>query len=146
MRRLGIAVALCAIGSLTFIAPALAATPDEWRTEADEICERGSFVLLSLLSDAFPNGVPPVPSKDDLELLAATAAPAFQVQHDEIAGLERPAKLRKQIKKLLRTLQKSIDKIAKGARTGEIGAQELDDALVPAAEAAAKLGLESCGA
>jgi hypothetical protein len=145
-RPASVAAFVAALLLVGAVAPAGAATADEWRSEADSICRDGNTVISVSLSAAFPNGLPQPPSTDDLKLLAATAAPIFQAQHDLIAELERPAKLKKQIKRLLRSFQAGVDTIAEGARTGEVGADELDDALVPAARLARKLGLEVCGA
>jgi hypothetical protein len=132
--------------ALAVAAPAGAATADEWRAAADQVCNDGNVAINASLSAAFPNGLPRPPSTDDLKLVSETAAPIFQAQHDRIVELERPAKLKKQIKKLLKTFQKGVDKIAAGAESGDVTVEELDNALVPAAKQAKKLGLEVCGA
>jgi hypothetical protein len=132
--------------SLGVAAPAGAATADEWRTEADSICRDGNTAVNASLSAAFPNGLPQPPSAADLQLLSATVAPLFQAQHDLIADIERPAKLKRKIKKLLKTFQEGVDTIARGAESGDVTTEELDNALVPAAKQAKKLGLEVCGA
>jgi hypothetical protein len=132
--------------SLGVAAPAGATTGDEWRQEADTVCRDGNTAVNISFSAAFPNGLPQPPSTDDLKLLAATAAPLFQAQHDLLAEIERPAKLKRKIKRLLTTFQRGVDTIARGAATGEVGADELDNALVPAAKQAKKLGLQVCGA
>jgi hypothetical protein len=92
----------------------------------------------------FPNGVPQPPSPDDMKLLGTTAAPLFQAQHDLIADVERPAKLRKQIKGLLRALQRGIATISEGARTGDMPLDEFANAFDAAGKRAKKLGLEEC--
>jgi hypothetical protein len=135
---------------LVLAVPAGAATgatsPAEWRAEADTICRDGGTALFVSLSAAFPNGVPQPPSADDQKLLASTAAPLFQAQHDLIAELERPDKLKTKIKNLLKTFQKGVDTIAEGAETGEVPIDEFANALEPAAKQAQKLGVEVCSA
>jgi hypothetical protein len=130
--------------SLGLAAPSGAATADEWRSEADSICRDGGTALLASLSAVFPNGVPQPPSAEDQKLLASTAAPLFQAQHDLIADVERPDKLKKRIKKLLRTFQRGIDTIATGAKTGDVPIEEFANAFTPAATQAKKLGTEVC--
>ena len=132
--------------SLGVAAPAGAATADGWRQEADTVCRDGNTAVNISLSAAFPHGLPQPPTTDDLKLLAATAAPLFQAQHDLLAEIERPAKLKKKIKRMLKTFQRGVDTLARGAATGEVGAAGLDNALVPAAKQAKKLGLQVCGA
>jgi hypothetical protein len=141
-------VASAAVLTLSFgvAAPAGATPVDDGRHEADAVCRDGNTAINASLSAAFPNGLPQPPSTDDLKLLAATAAPLFQAQHALLAEIERPAKLKRRIKRLLRTFQRGVDTIARGAATGDVGADELDNALVPAAKQAKKLGLQVCGA
>jgi hypothetical protein len=146
MRRLGTAVTICVIGSLAFVAPAFASPASDWRDGADEVCTRGNQGISVALIAAFPDGLPSAPTKADIKLVGATATPVFQQQHDEIAALPRPPKLKKQIKKLLSTFQDGVDTIAAAAETGDITIDALDNALVPAAKRAKKLGLKVCGA
>ena len=130
--------------SLGLAAPAGAATADEWRSEADTICRDGGTAIFASLSAVFPNGVPQPPSADDQKLLSSTAAPLFQAQHDLIADVERPDKLKKKIKKMLRTFQRGIDTIASAAETGDMPIEEFANAFTPAAKQAKKLGMEVC--
>ena len=126
------------------VAPAGAATADEWRAEAETICRDGGTAVFASLSSVFANGVPQPPSADDQRLLASTAAPLFQAQHKLIAELERPEQLRKRIKKLLKAFQRGVDTIAAGAETGDVPLEEFANALEPAGRQAKKLGLEVC--
>ncbi len=131
---------------LALAAPLGAATADEWRADADAVCRDGNVAVSASLSAVFPPGLPQPPSTDDLKLLSSTAAPLFQAQHDLIAELDRPAKLRRKIKRLLRAFQEGVDTIAAGAESGAVTVEELDDALLPAAKQAKRLGLKVCGA
>lgn len=140
------AAAVACVATLAVAAPVGAATADEWRAEADTICRDGGTALFVSLSAAFPNGVPQPPSAADQQLLASTAAPLFQAQHDLIAELERPEKLKQKIKKLLKTFQRGIDTIASGAETGDVPIEEFANALQPASKQATKLGVEVCSA
>jgi hypothetical protein len=147
MRRFAVAVALVAIGSLALVAPAGAATTAaEWRKKADDVCRNTGTVLNAVLHGTFPNGLPQPASAEDLKTLSRAAAPIFQVQHDELAALERPAKLKKQIKKLLSAFQKGVDTIASSAQGATVSGEDLNSALDPAANLARKLGLKVCGA
>ena len=147
MRRAAAVVSAISIALMLALgAPAFAATPDQWRQRADAICQGGDAAISAALQAAFPNGLPDEPTSDDIKLVSSTAAPIFQQQHDEIAALARPAKLKKKIKQLLKTFQKGVDNIASGAENGDVSVDELDNALVPASKKAKTLGLEVCGA
>jgi len=123
-----------------------AAEGDKWRTQADAICSDGDHALQVVLRGKYPNGIPSNPTAEDLQFVSEQASKFYQIEHDKIADLDRPAKLKKKIKKMLAVFQDGIDTIASGADGGNITAEELNNALVPAAKQAKKLGLKVCGA